>query len=138
MHRIIKTSDGTEDRVQIGISAKRRQENCITGGHLGVMKTARKLRERLHQLNYQTDVNEWCKTFVNCASSNGPQERLQVRICQQNIGYLFEKIAIDVVGPLPEYDCENKYIVVDYFSKCVEAYSLHNQETTTVDDVLDK
>ena len=45
-----------------------------------------------------------------------------------------ERIAIDVLGPLPETDNGNKYLLIamDYFTKWPEAYPLPNQEATTV------
>ena len=43
-------------------------------------------------------------------------------------------VATDLVGPLPESDDRNKYIpvVTDYFTRWVEAFSLPNQEASTV------
>ena len=49
-----------------------------------------------------------------------------------------ERIAIDVLGPLPITETGNKYILIvaDYFMKCVEAYPMPNQEATTVAELL--
>jgi len=43
-------------------------------------------------------------------------------------------VAIDLLGPLPESDNGNQYILVvaDYFTRYMEAFPLPNQETTTV------
>lgn len=48
--------------------------------------------------------------------------------------YPYERIALDIVGPLPETNHRNKYILVigDYFSKWTEAFPLPNQEAQTV------
>ena len=49
-------------------------------------------------------------------------------------GKPFDRVAMDIIGPLPKTDRNNRYIliVVDYFTKHVEAYALADQEATTV------
>ncbi|KMQ82837.1 integrase core domain protein [Lasius niger] len=55
-----------------------------------------------------------------------------------NVGAPFERIALDVLGPLPRTTGGNKYILVvmDYFSKWPEAYAIPDQEATTVSEEL--
>ncbi|KAJ8940741.1 hypothetical protein NQ318_005492 [Aromia moschata] len=73
--------------------------NGSTGGHLGVTKTLGKVRERFYWVNCTTDVKEWCKKCVVCASSNGPQRHPKAPMRQCNVGSPFERIAIDVAAP---------------------------------------
>lgn len=49
-----------------------------------------------------------------------------------------ERIASDIVGPLPETPRKNMFILVvsDYFTKWTESYPIPNQEATTVAEKL--
>lgn len=49
-----------------------------------------------------------------------------------------ERVAVDVMGPLPRSDRGNRYVlsVMDYFTKWPEAYALPDQEAETVVDAL--
>lgn len=50
----------------------------------------------------------------------------------------YERVALDILGPLPETVGRNKYILVigDYFSKWTEAFPLPNQEAHTIAKAL--
>ena len=49
-----------------------------------------------------------------------------------------ERIAIDIIGPLPETPRKNKFVLVvsDYFTKWTESYPILNQEAATVAEKL--
>ena len=49
-------------------------------------------------------------------------------------GMPMEKVALDIMGPLPRSNRGNRYLLVlsDYFTKWVEAYAIPNQEAITV------
>ena len=59
---------------------------------------------------------------------------------QLNVGAPLERVAVDVMGPLPTSTSGNKYILIlgDYFTKWVEAYLLENQQAETVAEVIVK
>ena len=73
-----------------------------------------------------------------CASRKGPAQKQRGPMKQYNVGAPMERIAIDVLGPLPLSHRGNKYllIVADYFTKWPEAYPIPNQEAVTVATVL--
>lgn len=45
-----------------------------------------------------------------------------------------ERIAVDILGPLPVLEAGSKYLLVamDYFTKWPEVYPLPNQEAVTI------
>ena len=75
-----------------------------------------------------------------CAPRHGPPKKIRAPLTQYNVRSLMERVAIDVLGPLPTSEGGNKYLLItaDYFMKWVEGYALSNQETVTIADVLVK
>ena len=57
---------------------------------------------------------------------------------QFNVGAPLERVALDILGPLPETYNGNRYISVisDYFSRWGEAFGMSDQEASTVTDCL--
>ena len=53
---------------------------------------------------------------------------------QYQVGEPMKRIAIDILGPLPESNAGNKYIMIvtDYFTRWTEAFALPNQEALTI------
>ncbi|GFU45366.1 retrovirus-related Pol polyprotein from transposon 412 [Trichonephila clavipes] len=82
-----------------------------TGGNFGVMKALQKV----------------------C-----PRKRTRGRLQLHNVGAPFERIAFDILGPLPRSSNGNNNILVvmDYFTKWPEAYPIPDQEASTVAEVL--
>ena len=59
---------------------------------------------------------------------------------QHLTGVPVERVSMDIMGPLPKSDSDNKYILLicDYFTKWIEAVALPNQEAKTVADAFVK
>ena len=49
-------------------------------------------------------------------------------------GHPMQVVAVDILGPLPESDSGNTFVLVagDYFTQWLEAYDIPNQEAKTV------
>ena len=112
------------------------EQKC--SGHLGIRKVIGRLRRRFYWVCYKVDVKDWCRKCPQCQKRNSPSKRHRAPLKQYPVGVPFERIGIDILGPLPETFHGNKYIVVigDYFSKWIEAFATPDQEAETVANVL--
>ena len=96
----------------------KRLRDIPVGGHLGVSNTLGKFRKRFYWIHCRREVEEWCHKCDLCASSKGPRVKTRSPLQLYNVGEPMERVAIDVLGPLPETESGDKYILIamDYFS----------------------
>lgn len=91
--------------------------NSVTGGHLGIQKLQGKVKDRFYWPGWFRDVKKWCRECVDCASrkTQGKVPCAPLQISSTSRPY--ERVALDILGPLPETPNRNKYILVvgDYF-----------------------
>ena len=104
------------------------------GAHLGEAKTLGKLRERFYWPGHGEDVKEWCSSCELCEQRKNPNPRNRAPLVSVHTGYPMQRVATDILGPLPETQSGNSYVLVvaDYFTRWVEAFPIRNQEATTV------
>lgn len=107
----------------------------VTAGHLGVQKTFCKIRQRFYWYHYKEDVEHWCRVCDVCGSRKQPHRRAKAPMKQYNVGYPLERVAIDIMGPLP---CTNisrsKYLLLVscYFTKWLDAIPLVSIDAKTI------
>ena len=112
--------------------------NGVGGGHLGLTKTLAKIKDRFFWPGMRSDVEDWCQQCSSCASRKSPSQTPRAPLVPTYVGYPMERIALDLLGPLPTTRHGNKHILVvcDYFTRWTEAYALPNKEAATVARVL--
>ena len=97
--------------------------NSPSGGHLGRTKTLLRVRKRFFWSHYKEDVIRWCKRCDACARSKSGPVRKRAKLGHVPVGAPLERVAMDIMGPLPQTDNGHEYLLVvgDYFSKWAEA-----------------
>ena len=144
LYRLWEGTTATESRYQLIVPKKLRDEvlaqvhGTETSGHFGVNKTLQRLKQRFYWPSCRFDVKQWCASCDKCSSKKGPRRKPKGPLKLYNVGAPMERIAVDVMGPLPLTRHDNKYLIVamDYFTKWPEAYAVPNQEAKTVATVL--
>ncbi|GFT49814.1 retrovirus-related Pol polyprotein from transposon 412 [Trichonephila clavipes] len=144
LYRKFESEDGKTFRWQLVLPRSRIPEvlkelhGNPTGGHFGVMKTLHRVRERFFWGKVRADVEQWCKSCDACSARKGPKIRSQGKLHRYNVGAPFERIAFDILGPLPRTASGNKYllVVMDYFTKWPEVYPIPDQEAPTVAEAV--
>ena len=113
-------------------------EEChssITGGHFGISKTYARLRERFYWEGAKEDVQEFIKTCENCQKTKLVRQKGKepMRITDTP-RKAFDKIQIDIVGPLPVTEGGDKYILTiqDCLTKYSDAIPLQSIDSVTV------
>lgn len=103
-----------------------------SAGHMGIHKTTARVQNRFYWVGYKNDVINYIKNCKTCSSRKQPQRKAKMK--QYNVGAPLERIALDIIGPLPLTNKGNRYalIVADYFTKWVEGYSIPDIEAATI------
>ena len=107
--------------------------NSAAGGDFGIQTTLDKLKQRFHWTQMSRDVQNWCEKCSTC-NQHKTSKRNHGPLTPTYTGEPFERVAIDIIRPLPRTARDNRYIltVVDHLTKHAEAYALHDQEAATV------
>ena len=112
----------------------RQLHESLTAGHLGEKKTYDRVKERFFWYKYREFVERWCKQCDSCAARKMSTKKRVAPMQQFLRGCPFERISIDILGPLPRSRRGNQYILVlaDHFTKWTEAIPMPRQEARTV------
>ena len=107
-------------------------------GHLGKDKTARRVVQRFYWPTLYRDVAELCRTCPSCQKTS-PRRPKQVPMKPLPIVDIpFQRIAMDIIGPLPRSRQGNRYILVvcDYAARYPEAIPLKSIDAGRIAEEL--
>ncbi len=93
---------------------------------------------RFYWLPMKDDIECWVKCCQSCAMTKRGHGRGRAPLIQELAGAPFQRVTFDVIGPLPITETGKQFILVlvDYYTKWVEAYDLVDHKATTVADTI--
>ena len=139
------TSDGVDDFVvRVVVPMGKRQQvlqmghSSSTAGHFGVKKTHAKIARHFVWPGLYTQVKAYVRTCKGCqlaAKQHKSRAPLQPLPC---VGEPFQKVAFDLVGPLPRTSSGHKYLLTTMclYTKYPDAIPLKKVDNTSVLDAM--
>lgn len=109
--------------------------NSKLSGHYGFNKTYSKIKERYNWTNMKSDIRKYIKNCHSCQlnKTNFKPTKQPMEITT-TAEAPFERIAFDVVGPLPLTESGNRFIITtqDDLTKFSFAFATPNHEAKTI------
>lgn len=108
--------------------------NSPTGGHKGVSKTYRKIKQYHKWPKMFEQIKNFVKSCEVCQKNKScriPKQPMQITTTANKP---FEKVSLDIYGPLPVTQSGNKYLLtfIDDLTKFSQAIPIENQEASTI------
>lgn len=108
--------------------------NSLLGGHQGVKKTYDKIKKDFCWKGMSKDISEFVSKCIICQKNKSKKSTKMPMMITKISEEVFDKIYIDIVGPLPITYGGNRYIltIIDDLSRFFDAYAIPNAEANTV------
>jgi hypothetical protein len=109
-----------------------------SAGHLGPDKMISRIQQVFYWPAMKKSIVEYCRKCDKCAARKPSKQRNRAPLGQYLAGEPMERVAVDILGPLPVTEHGNRYILVlaDCFTKWTEAYAIPDQESLTITRVI--
>ncbi len=134
----------TGDKLQVVLPVSVRNTVMTLGhsipwaGHLGRRKTHCRISKHFYWLGMSKDIAEFCKACPECQYSGIRKPRKVPLIPLPVIGVPFQRLGMDILGPLERSKTGYKYILVicDYATRFPEVFPLKNIKAKAVASCL--
>ena len=113
-------------------SILREAHSSLTAGHFRFGKTIKLIKQRFWWPNMVDDIKEFIESCDSCQRKDTPRQTQELRPIP--VTGPFQRVGMDIIGPLPRSYQDNVCIVVaiDYHTKWVEARALPNMKAPAV------
>ncbi|KAI2645879.1 Retrovirus-related Pol polyprotein from transposon 17.6 [Labeo rohita] len=103
-------------------------------GHLRADNTTQRIRDRFHWPGLDAEVKRFCQACPTCQVTSPRTPPPSPLIPLPIIEVPFERIGMDIVGPLPKSGCGHEHIlvIVDYATRYPEAVPLRNATAKSI------
>lgn len=133
-HGIVKIPD-----VEKRKSIIEESHSSIVGGHKGVTKTYNRIRQNFYWNNLKLDIQNYINHCLQCQIKKLVRVKTKQPMLITDTPYsAFEKISMDIVGPLPTTSQQNSYILTiqDHLTKFSLAIPLKSSTAISVADAF--
>lgn len=112
--------------------------SIVWSGHLGFMKTLRRIAKRFFWPGMFNEVKEYCKKCADCQLAATRTPAVAPLGSIPAVSTPFDRIGVDVVGPVVKSQKGNRFILVicDYAIRYLEAYPLKEVTAKQVANAL--
>lgn len=109
----------------------REAHESAVGGHKGIVKTYGRIRQQYYWENMKVEVQNFIKHCILCQRNKLVRVKTrQPMVITDTPQVAFEKIALDIVGPLPVTTSGNKYVLTIQDSLTKYSLAIPLAETT--------
>ena len=106
------SSEPPKPPLPTGLLVLRLAHDIPLGGHLGITKTKDRILEQYYWPGVFRSVKQYCRTCEICQRAGSKKPPKAKLIPMPLIPKPFQRIAMDIVGPLPRTQKGNRYILV--------------------------
>lgn len=112
--------------------------DTLYSAHFGIHKTLEKVKLSFHWYKMNEEITLHVKNCTVCNQTKALNRKPRAALQNYYVGHPMDRVALDVIGPLPKSRKNNKFILVigHHFTRWMEAYPLPHQKAEQVAEKL--